>query len=33
MLSIESTLMAVFGFGVLYGGLAFFVRIALKKSR
>lgn len=32
MLSTESILMAVFGFVVLYGGLAFFVRIALKKG-
>lgn len=33
MLSQESILMAIFGFVVLYGGLAYFLRIALKSRR
>ncbi len=33
MLSAESILMAIFGFVVLYGGLAYFVRIALKNRK
>ena len=33
MLSPESIWMAVFGFVVLYGGLAYFVRIALKNGK
>ncbi|MDD3043164.1 MAG: MetS family NSS transporter small subunit [Methanosarcinaceae archaeon] len=32
MLSTGSIAMAVFGFVVLYGGLAFFLSIALKKK-
>ena len=33
MLSAESITMAIFGFGVLYGGLAFFIRIAIKSGK
>ncbi|MFP4654828.1 MAG: MetS family NSS transporter small subunit [Methanohalobium sp.] len=33
MLSTESIIMAIFGFVVLYGGLFYFLRIAMKKRQ
>jgi hypothetical protein len=33
MISSESIIMAILGFLVLYGGLAYFLRIALKSRR